>query len=169
MNLTDFTNKHKNLIFNIALVLVAVFIARNFIYTPQLRESASLKQEKETEINKNAALEGISKLEKRVNAYKNFLVRKDTSLVIGTLSDMAKATGLEISSIRPEAEQKFLTYAKVPFSLEMSTDNYHALGEFISKVESSSDVYIVEDVNIRAPGQGNKLSVNLKVSKIFFK
>jgi Tfp pilus assembly protein PilO len=169
MNLTDFINKRKNLIFNIALVLGAVFIAYNFIYTRHLRDLASLKQQKETEIKKNAVLEEISKLEKRLNAYKNFLVKKDTGLVIGTLSDMAKATGLEISSIRPETEQKFLTYTKVPFSLEMYADNYHALGEFISKVENSPDIYTLEDINIRTQGQGNKLSVNLKVNKIFFK
>jgi len=169
MNLTDFTNKYKNVIFNIALVLGAVFIAYNFIYTRHLKDLASLNQQRQTEIKKNAVLEEVSKLEKRLNAYKNFLVEKDTSLVIGALSDMAKASGIEISSIRPETEQKFLTYTEVPFSLEMYADNYHALGEFISKVESSSDIYTVEDINIRTPGQGNKLSVNLRVNKIFFK
>ncbi len=169
MNLTDFTNKYKNLIFNIALVLGAIFIAYNFIYTRQLRDLASLKQEKETEIKKNAALEEVGKLEKRLNAYKNFLVKKDTSLVIGALSDMAKVSGIEISSIRPETEQKFPTYAKIPFSLEMSADNYHALGKFISKMESSPDIYTVEDINIKTQGQGDKLSVSLKVNKISFK
>ena len=169
MNLTGSVNKHKNLIFNIALVLGAVFIAYNFIYTRHLRVLPSLKQQQETEIKKNAVLEDVSKLEKRLNAYKNFLVKKDTSSVIGALNDMAKASGLEISSIRPETEQKFQAYIRVPFSLEMYADNYHALGEFISKVESSSDVYTVEDINIRTPTQGNKLPVNLKVNKIFFK
>lgn len=169
MNLTDSTNKYKNVIFNIALVLGAVFIAYNFIYTRHLRGLASLNQEKEIEIKKNAALEEISKLEKRLNAYKNFLVKKETGLIISTLSDMAKATGLEISSVRPGTEEKFLTYAKVTFSLEMNASNYHALGEFISKMESSPDIYIVEDINIRTQGPGNKLSVNLKVNKIFFK
>jgi Tfp pilus assembly protein PilO len=169
MNLTDFTNKYKNIIFNIALVLGAVFIAYNFIYTRHLKDLTSLKQQKETEIKKNAVLEKVSKLEKRLNAYKNFLVKKDTGLIIGVLSNMARATGLEISSIRPETEQKFLTYIKVPFSLEMSADNYHALGEFISKLESSSDIYRVEEINIRSQGPGNKLAVNLKVNKISFK
>ena len=169
MNLTDFTDKRKNLIFNIALVLGAVFIAYNFIYIRHLRDLASLNQQRQTEIKKNAVLEDVSKLEKRLNAYKNFLVKKDTGLVIGTLSDMAKATGIEISSIQPETEQEFLTYTKVSFSLEMYADNYHALGEFISKMESSPDIYTVEDINIRTQGPGNKLSVNLKVNKIFFK
>lgn len=169
MNLTDLTNKHKNLIFNIALVLGAVFIAYNFIYTGYLKKSASLKEQKQTEIKKNAVLDEISKLEKSINAYKKFLVRKDTSLVIATLSDIAKATGLEISSIRPETEQKFPTYTKVSFTLEMHADRYHALGEFIGKVESSPDIYIIEDINIKTAGREDKLFINLKVNKIFFK
>jgi hypothetical protein len=57
-------------------------------------------------------------------------------------------------------------YVKLPLELEMKAFEYHSLGAFISKLESHTDVYIVEDVRINSRSLEGALAVTLKISAI---
>ena len=167
MELTGFIVKHKNKILNITIIILALIIASN-IYKKQLKETELLKSKKDGEIKKNAVLNNISQLEKMINAYKNLLTQRDTSLIIDTFSNMAKELGVKIASIRPGQEQKYPDYIDFPFDLAITTNSYHALGRFISAIESLPDVYMVEILDIKYESNAGQLAVNLKLSAVRF-
>jgi len=164
MDLTEL-NKYKNKIFNIAVIILALIFASN-IYKKQARDIEALKGMRDVEIKKNKALDSISQLEKKINAYKNLFTKKDASLVINTTGNIAKELGIRIVSIRPGAEQRYPDYIKLPFDLVVSSFSYHTLGKFISKLESCQYVYVIEVVDIKFESQTGELRVNLKLNNI---
>jgi Tfp pilus assembly protein PilO len=109
-----------------------------------------------------------------MNSYKKFF-NKDSSQVINTLNNIARDSSVKIISIKPQAEIILPIYTKCPFDLSINVDSYHILGRFISKIESYSDVYIVEKIDIKSvgqilrTGQEYKLDVNLRISAISLK
>lgn len=167
MELIALVEKNKNKLLNLAVIIVAFIIASN-IYKQQTKEMESLKSKNNMETKKNTVIENISKLEKSIGAYKNLLVKKDASSFINTVSNIAKESGVKITSVKPLPERRYPDYIKSPFSLELSAPNYHILGRFISKIENYQDVYIVESIEIRFREQAKELAVSLIISSIAF-
>ena len=168
MQLTGITGKNKNTALNIGIIVLALIISNN-IYKKYSREIVSLNIKKDEEIKKNSELEKIVQTQKMVDAYKNSLVKKDPSLIINTISNIAKESGVRIRSIRPDSEQRDVDYIiKSPFTLSVAAANYHDLGRFISKLENYKDMYIVDSVSITSDGGREALSANLKVTSIGF-
>ena len=167
MKLIPFINKNKNKLFNLAVLIIAFIIASN-IYKYQTKKLEALKKRSDMEKRKNAVIENISGLEKSIDAYKNFLVKKDASSVINTISNIAKESRIRIISIRPTSEHRYPDYIKLPFDLSFTAPNYHTLAGFISKIETYQDVYVVEAIEIRSQEQANELAVNLTVSSVAF-
>ncbi len=165
MKLIELASKHKNKILNFALFLLALIIAGN-IYKQQVKDIESLKAKIELEIKKNGVLESISKLEKRINSYKKLLAKKDASLIINTITNIARESGIKIVSIRPVSEQRYQEYIKFPFNLTLIASDYHALSKFISKVETYQDLYSVDSIDMRTVAQTKELSVNLRICSI---
>ena len=159
--------KYKNKVFNFAVIFLAIIVALS-IYSKQARDVELLKNTKEVEKKKNIVLEDIGRLELKVDAYKELLVGKDTELIIGNISNMAKESGVKIISMRPEMEQKYPDYIKLPFSLAINAFDYHSLGDFVSRIESHPDIYVIEDVRIYPLSEKEGLTVNLKLSAIVF-
>ena len=164
MTLKAILNK-KN-ISNIALIILSIIIASN-IYKWQTKEMHLLEQKKEEARKKNELLEAISSFERRTSAYRNLLAKKDTGIVIDTLSKLAKETGVKIIGIRPMPEARFQGYTKIAFDLVLSSPGFHPLGRFISKIESYKEVYMVDSLDIK-PVQSqvktNDLTVTITVS-----
>lgn len=173
MELEDYLNKYKNLILNIAIIICAFIIASN-IYKAQDKEINRLKENKESEVKKNSILDSIKSSDKRLKGYKNFLNKKDISLSIDNIGAIAKDSNARITSIKPEAEQSFPLYIKHTFMMSVSISDYGTLGKFISKLESSRDVYMIESIGISSRLEGadkvmKGLTVNLKVVTFLFK
>ena len=166
MALNNFTKKNRSKLMNIAVILFALVIANN-IYKRQNKEIAALRSDKEDQLKKNEVLEDISKLEKRIKPYRELLAKKDSNLSISAIGNIAKESGVKIYSIRPESQQRYPDYIKSPFNLVVSASNYHALGEFISSLEGSTEVYVIDSIDIR-PEQNSELTVNLNISSIIF-
>lgn len=163
MKLSEFRNKYKNSIFNIAVIILAMVIANN-IYKKQNNQIASLRSKIDMQIKMNGELEEIGRLEQKIDAYKNFLTYKDINSTINTITNIAKESGLSISSIRPIQQKSYADYIKLPFDLTVSIPSYHALGKFISKLESYADPYQVEFLSIRSEKTAERLNVNLRIS-----
>lgn len=174
MELIDFINIYKNKILNIAIVILALIIAYN-IYKGQNRTLGSLKENKDIEIKKNAVLSDISQLEKKIISYKNLFNKKDISLVMNTINSIAKGTNIKIILIRPQRERDYPVYIKYSFDLVINAKDYHQVGKFISKIESSPDIYMIDSVNIKLLPESQlaeqiyKLTVELTLSTVFFK
>jgi len=174
MRLTDYINKYKNKILNIAIVILALIIANN-IYKSQNRTLESLKENKDIEMKKNTVLGDIDRLEGRINSYKNLFNKKDVSLIMNTIRGLAKDTNIKIISLRPQKEKDYPVYIKYSFDLVMNARDYHQIGKFISKIEGSPDIYMIDNINIRpltesqTAQQTYKLTVELTLSTVFFK
>lgn len=166
-------NRYKNIIINITVVIIALLIASN-IYKARSKVFDTVRENKDQEIERNKLLENMSKLDKKINSYKSFLNKKDISLVINHISSIAKSSGIQINSVKPEAEQHYPNYFRYGFNFTINARDYNALGDFISKLESSSDVYMVDNINITPEfesegGRIKGLSVLLRIYTFLFR
>ena len=169
---TDFFSKNKNKIMNAGVILLAIFVAL-YLYNIQNQQIASLEEKKSEEISKSEVIANLIKVEKRNNSYKQTFNRKDLGAVIDAMTDISKGTRVKVISVKPGLEQQYAEYIKTSFLIVVRVEDYHALGQFISKVENSKDLFIVEEVNITTVGsiQPDKkeekgLDVGLKISTI---
>lgn len=173
MEWEGYFSRYKNKILNGAIIVLALIIANN-IYKVQFNTIESLKSSREKESKKNIVLGEISQFDKRLKAYKSFLNKKDMSLVIDNISNIAKDSNVRILSLRPDLGQAFPLYIKYTFNLAVILNDYATLGKFISKLENSYDVYMVEGLVVNPRFEGSEetalkgLSVNLKISTFLF-
>ena len=174
--------KGRKKVLSIGIILFTLIITL-IIYRIQTKKIESLYITKDTEQKKNEVLKEISQLETRIKFYKNLLSKKDASLVMNTISNIAKDSNVMLISTKPGTEENQPLYIKYPFVLVIGADSYHAIGKFISKIENHPDIYLVEAISIKLQGGSqrqekesagvteptNKLIVNLTLSIIAFK
>lgn len=173
MNLsTPFSiEKSKKSILNIAIVILALIISVN-IYKGQVKDVTDLIQRRESSLKNNVLLQEISQLEKKIDSYKTAINNKDMSAIINTLNTIAGNSGVELVSIRPKPAEDYPVYVKYGFTLNITTKRYHDLAKFISQVENSSDIYVIErfGVGITIDADKNKgLAAELILNTVLFK
>ncbi len=140
--------KYKNNALNALIIIVTLVVAYN-IYNNQTKNMQLLKDKEDIELKKNEVLGKISQAEKVVSSYKSYLNRKDLSLLINTIGNLAKETNVTIIAIKPGMEEKHPIYTRYPFDLSVGALDYHAVGKFISKLESHPDIYFVDKFAMR--------------------
>lgn len=170
MEIIDFLEKNKNKVLNLAVFLAAAFVAWQ-IWQAADQKFGVLNQQKTEELDKNSAMVEISGYEKKIDGYKKMLTKKDLSLVMDTVSGIAKNTMVKIVSIKPGEEKVYSDYIKSAFNVVVNAPNYHALGNFISQLESFREIYIVDDINVsvNTDQSAQNLNVNLKISTVSYK
>jgi Tfp pilus assembly protein PilO len=144
---TEQTNKIKNTILNLVILVVVGIIAFS-LYQKNEEEKARLNARIGEEKKKSKVLESIDNSEKSVNAYRKLLNKKDSNLVMATISNLAKEQGVKIASIKPGPELRLEQFIKYPYILTLDIPGYHALGKFISALESSPEGYVIDSVDI---------------------
>jgi len=174
--------KGRKRVLSIGIILFTLIITL-IIYRIQTKKIESLCVDKDTELKKDEVLKEISRSEKTIKLYKNLLSRKDASSVMNTISNIARDSNVKLISIKPGSEENQPLYIRCPFILVIGADSYHAIGKFISSIESQSDIYFVDTISIRSQEESqtsdkeltgvskpaNKLIVNLILSVIAFK
>ncbi len=172
MNLNlSFLSQDKNKISNFPVLIVA-FIIGLFIYNSIAKDITVLNQQKQEEIKKNELSRKIVSLEKDISPYKEFLNKKNMSKIINTINTKAAESQIKIVSFKPLPEVSRLNYTAYPFDLNILADSYSAIGRFISSLESSPEVFIIEDIGInvqRSSGSESKkekLTVNLRLNTV---
>ncbi len=168
----EFFSKNKNKIINAGVILLALFVTL-YIYSTQSQQFAVLDESKNEEIKKSLIIESLIKVEEKINNYKKTLSGKDLGSVIDAMTNIAKDTGVKVISVKPGAEQQYAEYIKSSFLIVVRVANYHALGQFISKIENYKDLFLVEEINIAKTDsmQADKkteedINTNLKISII---
>jgi len=162
-------SRYKNRILNIAIIAVSLLTAFN-IYKDQSKGINNLEKNKQKEIERNEILSTISKTDKKLRTYKAFMNKKDISLIIDNLGNLADSSGAKIVSVKPDPEQMYPLYVKYAFNLGIVVSDYNTLGKFINKLEKSDDVYVIEGLVILADYMSSKeadikgLVVNMRVS-----
>lgn len=150
-----YINRYKNKILNVAIIVVSLFTAYN-IYKDQAKVIHNLNGNKQKEIEKNEILGSISKVDKKIRAYKAFMNKKDVSLIIDDLGNIAENSNVKLNSIKPDPEQIYPLYVKYAFNLGVTVDNYNTLGKFINKLERSDDVYVIEALGVSVEHSSSK-------------
>lgn len=166
MDLNNLLTKHKNKFLNGAIIILALILANHFYKNTSL-DLAKLKEQEKNEGMKTEVLKTLSRLEARFNQFKTSLGKKDSNYIISNINAIAKETGVKISSIKPEQESKTADYVKTPFSLALKSSSYHAVGKFMSRLESSGDVfYVIDTLRMVPASEGDGLDVNLKLTSV---
>ena len=160
--------RSKSLILNVIVGIVALMIALQ-IYKGKMKEKDSLLLEKETEQKKNAVLANIADLEKDMDVLQTYVAKKDSSDIVNILSNIAKQSSVQITSIRPQSSESGNFYTKDLFTLSVSAPDYHELSKFVANVESyPENIFIIEAVNVDAGDtRANNLNAQIQLSTIF--
>ncbi len=152
------------------LIIGLALIFANNINKAQSKQVLILKEQKEIELKKQLVLNDINKLYTKISAVKGYINKKDISTAVNSLTDIAKVCYIQIESLRPRGEDTHPEYVVYPFDLSVLTDDFHKMGKFISRLESSPDLYTIRSFDfhpINDSGTGkNKLAANLLVSTV---
>lgn len=173
--------RNKNKIINFCVIILALVIALQFYRSTNVQVSFLIQQQN-NELEKNKVVEDIAILEKKAEAYKKVFVKKDLASIIDIISGIAKNTSVKILSVKPFAEEVLDNYFNSSFLITLNAPSYHALGDFISKIENHKDIYLVSEVRINsttanvdltAPNVDSTvsnvdLSVSLKINTISY-
>lgn len=166
----------KNKILNIIIIAIALFIGYS-IYTNEAKKIVELKQKKDLELKKNQLLKSVISLEDKFNSYKKFINNKDISSIMNRLFTIAGESKVKINSLRPAGSMDFSTYVKFPFTLIATASSFKKIGYFISELENSRDIYIIDSLTISlnsteadlSNSNADNLTLNLTVSTVILK
>jgi len=166
--------KNTNNLINIGLIILSLIIAKN-IYTSQVKKIDALKADRGVELKKNALINDISGVEKRISSYKNVLPERDASSIINSVTQIASSSQIKVISVKPEEGREYTAYNEISIKLSIVAPDYHKIGDFISRLENAPELYIINNFFIRPLTQtlessdADRLSAELTVIAIIFK
>jgi Tfp pilus assembly protein PilO len=156
-------NKLKGNLIGVLCVIAAFFIAFK-VYRGKESEIQALKNQRVNEEKKNEVLVQISQLEKKLAELQDNVNNKDISQVLDKIGDFANVASVKIVKIVPLKDSVSGVYTKYPYELSLSAKNYHQIGKFISLLESSPDIYMIDDLFINNSSVGDKSSVSASLT-----
>ena len=170
-NTAFFHDKAK--LINVGLVILSLIIAKN-IYGKQMAKINALKDNQNKEIKKNSLIADIGTIEKKIQVYKQALYKRDASMVINDISEMANSAQIKITSITPDKDREYAAYGEMSVRLTAMAADYHWIGDFISRLENSSGFYTIESLSLQPTSGQNidlldKLSFDMSVAAVVFK
>lgn len=171
MAIKDLIQQHKNKVVNIAVIIITLTFAIN-VFKNQRANIAQLKAQKDTEAKKNVVLKDILQIEQKFITLKNVINKKEVSTIISKVGEIAKDSAVKIASLKPQTERDYPVYIKYSFDLVVSASDYHGIARFINKLERSSDIYIIDSINISPMQEKNreyKRRATLTLSTILIK
>ncbi|MFH0917613.1 MAG: type 4a pilus biogenesis protein PilO [Candidatus Omnitrophota bacterium] len=141
--------RNKSKIVNVVIIILALILAWHF-YNSSSNQVNSLIQQQNSELEKNKVVEEIASLENKAEVYKKVFVRKDLASVMDIISSIAKNASVKIISVKPNTEEAMENYFNSSFLITLNAPSYHALGDFISKIENNQDICLVSEVKINS-------------------
>ncbi len=145
MNNSTLEGKLKQNLLNVGILILAVIIAVK-VNKGKEAEINSLKAQKEMETSKNSVLAEISNLEKELGVLTEKINNKSLTAVLDKISDFARNSSVKISKITPQKEVSMGAYTKYSYELNLSADSYHNIGNFVSIIENSSEIYRLDNL-----------------------
>ena len=167
MDFMEEFGKYKHNAANIVLIVVSLVIANN-IYGMQSKNKTLLNDKIREETERNNVLTDISRSEKHLDSLKKLVNKKELGSVINNIHTLARENAVSVMTLKPQSERPSPDYIKYPYELSVS-GMYHKIGKFISKLESSPDIYVVDSLNIHpAPESKDKSKAGLLNAEIKF-
>lgn len=167
MNWVAEIDKYRDKLINAVIITVALIFSYN-IYKDNAVKIDFLKRKISEEVKKNDELEKISRMDSKINSYRNLLTEKEKGTVMSNISDIAKMTDIEVLSVKPSKQEAGEDYAKDFFEVVINAPDYNVLAKFINAVETYKSFYIVESVNVTSQSKNDKrsLTVSLQLSSV---
>lgn len=147
LKLTDVKNQ-KLIIFTV-LILLAVFIGYNFIYKPTNKKIIFLKQTLNIEKKRSDILnEAIVLKNKQRLALSKFFDQPSFTWFINYINEIAKASSIIISSIKPLPQESVKGYVRLTINLDLE-GTYRQLCDFVEKIENSERFMTINRINFK--------------------
>lgn len=165
MDTVAIVNKVKENILLIVMIVIALIIASNIVKSKE-QEIQTLKSEAELEEKKNAVIQEIAGNEKRVKSLVDSVNARASKSAIDALGAMAKAASVQIKGINKQAETVSPEglYVKTPYEIVLAASSYHQIGSFVSLVEQSPEIFIVEGLQVKGASGTDPERVSATVS-----
>ncbi len=165
--------RRKVLLACVGLGAVALLITRNLVLEPHAKVMRVINSQTTLERQKKDLLITIGSIDAQVSGYKDALSgSRETSWLIEELNKMASASEVTLTSAEPGNKEKTGDYQRLTLRLE-ARGPYHALGEFLSRIESAPRFIKVSSARFEPPpdlatAAPNDLAATMAVS-IFYK
>jgi Tfp pilus assembly protein PilO len=140
-------------IINILLIIISFIVSLN-IYNAQKKQNLFYKNRLEAEKNKNELIKELMNLENKLSDCKKALKRMDTTEMLSTIGSLGEQTGLRILTVKPQPEEENPFYIKSKVKIIIEAEDYHTIGNFISKLEANPDLYKIESLSITPAKKG---------------
>lgn len=173
MDVMEVIGRYKKNAANIVMILISLIIA-NRIHGMQNANTAIINEKIKTESARNTVLADISRTEKQMESLKKTVNKKDMNSVVGNLQSLARDSSATIVSLKPQAEKALADYLRYTYDLTLK-GTYHKIGKFVSKLESSPDIYMIDSISFRPLGdtkdkdKNGLLNVDLRINTIKIK
>jgi Tfp pilus assembly protein PilO len=158
-------NKVKENGINLAIILLCAWIAMGILGKKKL-DIESLKLQRDNEQKKNAVLGEMKDVEQKISTVSskvNTANKQELSKLTDQINALATVSKINITSMKPAVERSYNAYAKKFFEFSISAPSYHAASKFISDLERSPDLFIVESVNMQASQSSEAEEVTARV------
>ena len=110
---------YRNRAVNAGIIILAISISYA-MYMKQMGIIEGLKEAKDKEIKRTTTLGGIHELEKRVKLYRDFVNKKEPTALVNSFNNIARESGITITSFKPGKPQDFPMYSKNSFSVTVT-------------------------------------------------
>jgi len=129
-------------------IAIACFISV-MIFQNQQKKIEELTAIKTSEEKKNAVIEEIISSEKKLNAMKKVINKKDIASAFNTFSELATRSNVVLVAVKPLNEKKQGVFTSYSFDLTVKAGSFHDLGVFLAKLENSQDIYFLNKFLIK--------------------
>lgn len=178
----DFKKINLNQIISVVILVVALLISIK-IFQGENKKNAQIKLIQNEQRKKNEILLRITDKKSKIELYKESLKPRDKRDIINKITNLARAAGVKINSLKPQEQRSSRRmavneiYNKMFFNLAIEVSGYHQLGKFITSLESDLMMFVVESLQIERDlvrdtnliDQPKKLQVGLLIMELFFK
>jgi hypothetical protein len=143
----ELNKKTEILLITLAVALVTVMVILYIIRMGGVKVS-SLRKEIDIENHKIVLRKDIAKIENINNQYLKYLhSREDAAVLRDSVSNLVRAVGADILSIRPMGETRYGDYVKVSYELVVRC-TYNQLGELLEKIEDQTALTKIDDLKL---------------------
>lgn len=171
-----------NQVVSVAILVAACLVALN-IYKGQKKKGTQILHLQDEQRKKNEILLHIGDLNKKIKSYKQVFMEREHREIIDMITRVCADSNVKIISLKPQKAQSGITkkgsekYNKAFFGLVIQVDSYHQLGEFISRLENSQTMLLIEWLQIEVvvgtssglAAHPESLKITVAISEVSFK
>lgn len=130
------------------IVALAGFVGYHKIYARHQAQRTQLLAELQSEEEQQRAAADVAQVYQQIERYRERLSpTKDTSWLLNEIVTIADASGVQLTTITPEAPNAIGPFTRLAVSLQF-TASYHELGSFLDRLENAKPFFRVDQLSV---------------------